>query len=127
MPMDSDKQEVIDGAGQQIMDGELSRYERIDAVGMYLDIPLDAIERTEIRHATGRLRSTTVYRFWVKGRCAMMPAHSLVSQAQFIGHIISGRNVCPRTVGREEVATWRDVVNCICQVVENVDADGRPA
>ena len=100
-------------AAEILETGDGTREEMLHALAIRFEIPL-----TNVQRVTG---SPSVYRFWVSGQCAEIPATALVTQSAWLGEMLSIANVLPRACGAKEKPGWRDYVNTIAQIAEEVD------
>ena len=85
----------------------------IKALAERWEIPLTRIDRV-----TG---DPAVYRFWLAGRVAEVPAPDMVTQGRFLGEILSVANVLPRAVAPKEKPSWRELVNRVAQIAETIE------
>jgi hypothetical protein len=106
--------ETYQKAGEVLEDPAQDRYERIAALAQRWEVPLQNVQRI-----TG---DPPIYRLWIGGKCAEIEAPNLVTQTAFLGQMIAAANLYPRPVGQKEKPGWRDYVNTICQVADEVEA-----
>jgi hypothetical protein len=107
------RDEKYQQAGEVLADPEHDRDERIQALAQRWEVPLQNVQRV-----TG---DPTIYRLWIGGKCAEIDATSLVNQQGFLGAMISVANMYPRPVGQKESPGWRDYVNVLCAIAEEVE------
>jgi hypothetical protein len=101
-------------AAETVLDLNRSREEYLDALSVYLNIPLQKIQRIP--------GDPTMFRFWIGGKCAEIEATSLTTQGVFISQMVSTANQPSRKVGTRELPSWLDCVACICRTAEEVEA-----
>jgi len=106
--------ETYQKAGEVLEDPAQDRDERIAALAQRWEVPLQNVQRI-----TG---DPPIYRLWIGGKCAEIEAPNLVTQTAFLGQMIAAANLYPRPVGTKEKPGWREYVNTICQVAEEVEA-----
>ncbi len=101
-------------AADTIKDPNRSQKEYLEALSVYLDMPLQKIQRIP--------GDPTMFRFWIGGKCAEIEATSLTTQSVFIGQMVSTANQPSRKIGSKEVPTWIDCVACMCRASEEIEA-----
>ena len=106
--------ETYQKAGEVLEDPAQDRDERIAALAERWEVPLQNVQRI-----TG---DPPIYRLWIGGKCAEIEAPALVTQTAFLGQMIAAADLYPRPVGQKEKPGWREYVNTICQVAEEVEA-----
>jgi putative DNA primase/helicase len=104
--------EAHDRVAAIVAGDEATRQERLDAIARRLDVPI-----SNIQVITGINSS---YRFWVDGRCCEIAAKEVVQQTRFMGEMFDLTRVHPRPFGRAERPSWRDFVNLIGAVAEEM-------
>lgn len=108
------REETKLSAADTIKDPNRSQKEYLEALSVYLDMPLQKIQRIP--------GDPTMFRFWIGGKCAEIEATSLTTQSVFIGQMVSTANQPSRKIGSKEVPTWIDCVACMCRASEEIEA-----
>lgn len=119
---------ALNGVEDDEVDSELQRFsqdpperkdvdERAKAIAMIgkkLDIGLENIQRVS--------GTPPVYLFWAEGKCAPLKAEQVVQQSTVQGALFTICGRLPRSVDKTEKPSWRDLVNLIAKVAEELDA-----
>jgi hypothetical protein len=109
----SEQQQAQQQAADTIQDATADGGAVIKALAERWEIPLTRIDRV-----TG---DPAVYRFWIGGKVAEVPAPDMVTQGRFLGEILSVGNVLPRAVAPKEKPSWRELVNRVAGVAETIE------
>lgn len=103
-------------AEQVLLEGtdEATPQQIIAGVAARLDIPL-----THVQIVTG---DPSILRLWIGGKCAEVPVTSLDSPVTTYKAVLNAARFYPRPIEKKEVPGWRDMVNNLLRIAEEVEA-----